>query len=47
MADRRWLHDREDSPWYPSMKLYRQKTLGDWSGVLERVAADLRRELER
>jgi ADP-heptose:LPS heptosyltransferase len=43
--DWRWLHDREDSPWYPTMKLYRQTTVDDWSGVLARVAADLRREL--
>jgi tetratricopeptide (TPR) repeat protein len=43
-ADWRWLRDREDSPWYPSMKLYRQKAFGDWNEVFARVAADLRRE---
>lgn len=42
--DFRWLRDRDDSPWYPSLKLYRQATVGDWSGVFERVAADLLRE---
>src|SRR5690606_4747466 len=29
-ADWRWLKDRADSPWYPTMRLYRQKTPGDW-----------------
>ena len=37
----RWLLEREDSPWYPTAKLYRQKTPGDWDGVIERVARDL------
>jgi Flp pilus assembly protein TadD len=40
--DFRWMRDRPDSPWYPSLKLYRQTAAGDWSGVFERVAADLR-----
>jgi tetratricopeptide (TPR) repeat protein len=44
IPDWRWLLDRDDSPWYPGMKLYRQKTAGDWSAVFARVAADLRRE---
>jgi hypothetical protein len=42
--DWRWLRDRDDSPWYPSVKLYRQTSAGDWRGVFERVSADLRRE---
>jgi Tfp pilus assembly protein PilF len=42
--DFRWLRDREDSPWYPSVKLYRQTVAADWSSVFDRVAADLRRE---
>jgi tetratricopeptide (TPR) repeat protein len=39
VLDWRWLLDREDSPWYPSMKLYRQpvSAVGDWNGVLDRV----------
>ncbi len=37
----RWLLDREDSPWYPTMRLFRQKAPGDWSGVVERVAEAL------
>jgi tetratricopeptide (TPR) repeat protein len=34
------------SPWYPSVKLYRQKLSGGWREVFERVAADLRREFK-
>ena len=41
--DWRWLLDRVDSPWYPTVKLYRQERSGDWSEVLARVSADLRR----
>jgi tetratricopeptide (TPR) repeat protein len=39
--DWRWLLDRDDSPWYASIKLYRQNSIGDWNGVFERVQADL------
>ncbi len=42
-ADWRWLHARDDSPWYQSVRLYRQQVIGDWDGVFARVAADLRR----
>jgi tetratricopeptide (TPR) repeat protein len=38
VADWRWLRDREDSPWYPTMRLFRQQHLGDWAGVFSRVA---------
>jgi hypothetical protein len=37
-ADWRWLLDRSDSPWYPSMRLFRQQTRGDWSQVFARMA---------
>jgi tetratricopeptide (TPR) repeat protein len=40
--DWRWLRDREDSPWYPSMRLFRQGRPQAWEGVLTRVAAALR-----
>ena len=33
-ADFRWLHQRDDSPWYPSMRLFRQKKRGDWQSVI-------------
>jgi len=39
--DWRWLLHRDDTPWYKSLKLYRQQKPYDWSGVIERVAADL------
>jgi tetratricopeptide (TPR) repeat protein len=39
--DWRWLLSRNDSPWYPTMKLYRQPKPGDWNTVLAQVAADL------
>jgi hypothetical protein len=37
----RWMLHREDSPWYPTMRLFRQPTRGDWAAVLERVAREL------
>lgn len=39
--DWRWLLQREDSPWYPTMKLYRQSRPGDWQEVLSRVRSSL------
>ncbi len=44
-ADWRWLRGRCDSPWYPSARLFRQTTRGDWDGVIARVVAALRAEL--
>ena len=41
VPDWRWLLDRSDSPWYPTIKIFRQQTLGDWGGVLESVREDL------
>ena len=40
-ADFRWLPDREDSPWYPTVRLFRQSRLRDWTTVLARVAREL------
>lgn len=37
----RWLRNREDSPWYPTLRLFRQTRLGDWPPVVERVGAAL------
>jgi len=39
--DWRWLLGRDDSPWYPSIKIYRQTEPGDWPPVIQRVMADL------
>jgi tetratricopeptide (TPR) repeat protein len=41
VPDWRWLLDRDDSPWYPSMRLFRQTARGDWNGVLERIKLEL------
>ncbi len=41
-ADWRWLTDREDSPWYPTARLFRQKRRGDWDEVIGRVKEALR-----
>jgi len=40
-ADFRWLCDRADSPWYPSAQLFRQRTAGDWPGVVAELAREL------
>jgi hypothetical protein len=37
----RWLRDREDSPWYPGMRIYRQARPGEWLSVVERIRDDL------
>ena len=36
-ADWRWLLEREDSPWYPTMRLFRQKEHGNWAEVFDRL----------
>jgi hypothetical protein len=43
--DWRWMLDRDDSPWYPSMRLFRQETPGDWEGVFQEVETALRNEI--
>ena len=40
-ADWRYLMDREDSPWYPTMRLFRQTSHGDWEGLAAKVAGEL------
>jgi hypothetical protein len=37
-GDWRWLLGRDDSPWYPTLRLFRQTTSGDWSDVIARMA---------
>ncbi|MDB5459001.1 MAG: repeat-containing protein [Caulobacteraceae bacterium] len=41
VPDHRWLLERDDSPWYPTARLFRQQRSGDWSGPLEALAAAL------
>lgn len=41
----RWMVDREDSPWYPTARLYRQQRPWDWDEVIVRVRRDLLREI--
>ena len=41
VPDWRWLLDRSDSPWYPTMRLFRQARRGDWDEVIVRVRAAL------
>lgn len=43
--DWRWLEHREDSPWYPTMRLFRQKKLKSWPDVMERVASELKQKI--
>jgi tetratricopeptide (TPR) repeat protein len=41
IPDWRWMLQRDDSPWYPSMRLFRQNRAGDWDEVFERIAEEL------
>jgi hypothetical protein len=45
LSDWRWFSDREDSPWYPTARLYRQKSEGSWTDVIEAISADASAEL--
>jgi hypothetical protein len=38
-----WLWDRDDSPWYPTARLFRQASAGDWAPVVERIGSELAR----
>lgn len=43
--DWRWMLERDDSPWYPSLRIFRQEKPGDWEGVFERVYLALKEKL--
>ncbi|HEX9702663.1 MAG TPA: hypothetical protein VGA19_07400, partial [Rhodospirillales bacterium] len=45
MPDFRWMLDRQDSPWYPTMRLFRQHRPGDWGPVFERIRKALHDEI--
>ena len=42
--DFRWMLGRDDSPWYPTLRLYRQPAYGDWDSVIRQVVSDLTQE---
>jgi hypothetical protein len=46
-ADWRWMLTRTDSPWYPTMRLFRQTTRGDWEGLMREVTVALAARLEK
>jgi Glycosyltransferase family 9 (heptosyltransferase) len=41
IPDWRWWHDRSDSPWYATARLFRQATRGDWTGVVAVLRAEI------
>jgi hypothetical protein len=41
IQDWRWLHGRNDSPWYPTARLFRQSQIGDWDGAILTMAKEL------
>jgi tetratricopeptide (TPR) repeat protein len=45
VPDWRWMLERADSPWYPSMRLFRQTKPGEWADVFDRMARDLERSV--
>ena len=46
-ADWRWLEGREDSPWYPTMRLFRKVPLESWPPLIERVRSELTKEVRQ
>jgi hypothetical protein len=46
-CDWRWMRDRDDSPWYPTMRLFRQTRAGRWADAVERVAREMETEFAR
>jgi Flp pilus assembly protein TadD len=44
-GDWRWMSDREDSPWYPGMRIFRQKVARDWDSVIEAVTDELGKQI--
>jgi hypothetical protein len=45
VPDWRWLLEREDSPWYPTMRLFRQERPGQWGPVFRRIAQAVQERL--
>jgi len=47
VPDWRWMLQREDTPWYPTARLFRQSRNGDWDGLFARIASELARLVVR
>jgi ADP-heptose:LPS heptosyltransferase len=47
VPDWRWMLDRQDYPWYPTARLFRQKQLGEWDQVFAEMTVELRVRLQR
>jgi ADP-heptose:LPS heptosyltransferase len=47
LPDWRWLHNRKDSPWYPTMRLFRQTNSGEWQPVVDAVRVALQQKLDQ
>jgi tetratricopeptide (TPR) repeat protein len=47
VSDWRWMLNRDDSPWYPTARLFRQKVAGDWGGVVQEIAAAVKSEQQQ
>jgi hypothetical protein len=45
--DWRWMLDRDDSPWYPTMRLFRQSKCDDWQGVIHQVTFELKKMVQK
>lgn len=45
--DWRWMMEREDTPWYPAMRLFRQERLGDWTATIDKMAKALQQKMKR
>lgn len=43
----RWMNERRDSPWYPSLTQFRQPTSGDWDGMMNEVAGELQKLIQQ
>ncbi len=46
-GDWRWMSEREDSPWYPGMRIFRQGTAGDWQPVVQLITSQLQHFVQR
>jgi ADP-heptose:LPS heptosyltransferase len=46
MPDWRWMLERSDTPWYPTMRFFRQKSRGDWAGVMREVKEAMEKRVQ-